>query len=251
MCGRHAKVKSVRLWAVVNADKIIRFTKVQAIARGWLVRKFLLLCGPGVLHRSDLSNDEDLVTCEEKEKQYPFDFFSFTENGKTWWFDFGTIWGWSYRSVEPTNPYTKVPLSMSTRIRLKEVWTYRRTHALPIPDETLDYVERLTGRWNVLCQIFSDNGFADVHPRTFMRINKSSLMVMFRLLACDLKIALRENNPNRERLVAFCSQMERRGYNSTTTQYTLQSAYILMIILLKQKESYEIVFMVLSALYRC
>ena len=121
LCGVHARSKAVMLWAVVNQDKVGAATRVQAWIRGILLRRRLRLGGPGVLRRTGLSNDDDLVTCESSDRQYPLDYFAFEENGKVWWFDFGTLWKWAQRSTEPANPYTKVPLSVETRTRLRKV----------------------------------------------------------------------------------------------------------------------------------
>jgi hypothetical protein len=216
-----------------------------------LVRKFLTLCGPGVLARKDLANDEDIVTCEEKETQHPHEYFSFTENGKTWWFDFGSLWVWASRSFEPSNPYTKVPLSTETRKRLREVWSYRRRHTLPIPEESMVFQERLVGRWNVICQSFVDNGFTDVHPREFLRFSKLNFITAFQILHDDLRNAMRESDPVRAIMLTRCNRMLRIAYSTPAPQYMLQTATMLMLIITEQKEPYLTLFMLMSALYRC
>ena len=94
--------------------------RAQALVRGWLLRKRLALGGPGVLRRSLVTNDEDLVTCESKETIRPFEYFGFEENGKVWCFSFPSLWKWAVRSHQPVNPYTKVPLDIETRKRMHE-----------------------------------------------------------------------------------------------------------------------------------
>ena len=248
LCGRHAKAKSVALWAVVNATKIGRIARFQALIRGWLVRRYLALCGPGVLCRKGVSNDEDVVTCEEKERQYPMDYFSFDENGKVWWFDFGTIWAWGSRSLAPTNPYTKVPLSIDVRRRLRAIWAYRRRNPMSMPSEQDTFQERLVCRWNVICQTLVDSGFVDVEPRMFVRFGKLQLITAFRFLRDDLRTSRRDPlDPQ----IMRCNRMINLCYNAETKSYMLQSAYMLMIMVVEHGDCYPFHFMLMSALYRC
>jgi hypothetical protein len=252
VCGRHAKSKAVILWATVNARKISKFSKVQACVRGWLVRSRLRQGGPGVLRRADLSNDEDIVTCEEKERQHPFDYFAFTENGKTWWFHFDSLWSWTTRSLTPSNPYTKVPLTAETRTRLRAMWAYRRRHRISLVEEPTRFEERLTNRWNVICQTLADNGFdGSIEPRIFLRLTKLNFITAFRFLQGDFRVAMRETDPARSIQLARCDRMIRIAYSTEARVYALQSSYMFMLLITEQKESYTTLFMLLSALYRC
>lgn len=122
LCGSHARAHTTVLWADANASKTACIIKIQAFVRGGLLRKRLRLNGPGVLYRSGLANDEDLVTCEDKERQDPLTYFAFNENGKVWWFDYATLSNWVYRSNIPLNPYTKVPLDIDTKRRMFQIW---------------------------------------------------------------------------------------------------------------------------------
>ena len=67
LCGRHAKCKTITLWADVHKKRGDGMIKTQALVRGWLLRKRLALGGPGVLSRKQTTNDEDLVSYESKE----------------------------------------------------------------------------------------------------------------------------------------------------------------------------------------
>jgi hypothetical protein len=81
LCGKHAKVKNLRLWKDVNNldDKAVI---IQKVWRGHSVRDWLRIAGPGVLNRSVCHNDEELVTMDEKKSVNPFDYFAFEEGGK-------------------------------------------------------------------------------------------------------------------------------------------------------------------------
>jgi len=219
------------------------------VFRGWMLRKRLWLAGPGVLCRKNLANTEDVVTCEEN--VHPMEYFAFVENDKTWWFEFSTIWAWCQRSHQPVNPYTKVPLTAETRRRLREMWAYRRRHNEPIPPEANTFEERLRGRWNIMCQAFEDNGFVDVHPNQFMRLNKSNLAVAFRFLRADLQVSMRKTDAMFDKFMSWTHRGIQNAYQLSTVQYLLQSSYVLMLMTCMPVDPYITIFTILSALHRC
>ena len=238
------------LW-VEAFPKTPALVRCQARIRGWLIRKRLALAGPGVLCRKDLVNDEDLVTCETKERLHPMDYFAFEEAGKVWWFAFPTLWTWCRQSIVPSNPYTKVALSPDTRRRLREMWAARHRKTQPVPVESLNPLERLRHRWNILTQMFQDNGFADIHPNEFMRFGGGDCLTMFSLLHQDLLVVLSDRDPHREAILRYCRRAIHSPPSLPSGQYILQSSYILTLILLIPKNPYSLVFSVLSAFYRC
>jgi hypothetical protein len=245
VCGRHAKSKVVRLWADVNRDRLVRFTKVQALYRGWCVRKVLVLAGPGVLKRAGCVNDEDLVTTEAKDRQYPFDYFGIEEAGKVWWFDFATVWEWTIRSVTPSNPYTKVLFAHSDLARLRKLHLYRRRHKLPVPAPSRDLRENIVRRWTVLAHIFRSFGFDDTHPEQFANLTHTNMRVAFRFLVDDIRAMTKPN----WRLLAICSRGVSTAYTSNAA--CLINSINMLTIALTDSRSYDVVFLLLSALYRC
>lgn len=251
LCGRHARSRTPVLWADVHRSSGRSVEKLQALVRGWLLRRRLLLAGPGVLKRVGLTNDEDLFTCESKDRQDPLDYFAFDEAGKVWWFAFSPFWQWCVRSHAPTNPYTKVPLSQETRQRLWDCWSFRLRCREILPDEPPTYTERLHCRWNVLSQLFDGFGFEGVHPTNFLELTKADYVSMFILLRPDLEIVLPPHDPFRDRALLLC----KRNVNTATVlpqgQYLLQSAYTLLILMSLHKSSYSMAFSILSALLRC
>jgi hypothetical protein len=250
LCGTHARAKHVTLWTEAHEDKTLKLRKAQALIRGWLVRKRLKLAGPGVLCRKNLANDEDLETCQEANRQHPFDYFAFEENGKVWWFDFNTLWKWCLRSVNPTNPYTKVQLTPETRKRLRANWSYRMRHRLDRPDEPNTFDERLMGRWNIICQLFSDYGFGEMDPRMFMHLRKSEYNILFRFLRDDLEIVFSNNSSTKRFALAQCNRMTYVLGHLATNVYILNSSNAIMTMLLFAKDPYILAFAILSALYR-
>lgn len=243
LCGKHAKSKTVVLWADANRSLSAKLVRIQALIRGWLIRKRLQLGGPGVLSRKGLANDEDLETCEESSREDPFTYFAFEESGKIWWFSFQTIWKWCIRN--PTNPYTKVPLSSDTRKRLRAMWYYQRRNKLPLPKAPAQFGERNQAYWNVILQTFEDYGFGQVAMS--INIPKHAYNTMFRLLRDDIEVTM-TNKAAKERVDKHIRTVLLS--TSPLQLYLLQCAYTLMVILMIPKDPYELAFTVLSALYR-
>jgi hypothetical protein len=248
LCHRHVRSKTVTLWSEqFNASNII---KIQAFIRGWILRKYLKLCGPGVLKRSILTNDEELVSCESKNELYPFEFFSFEEAGKIWWFDFDTIWKWCVRSRTPENPYTKVPLTVATRKRLRQLWAYRKLHGMFVPIESNVYGERVEGRWNIICQVLEDNGFIDIHPNIFSRMNRRDYHVVSQFVIEDIRVSLPKTHSYYNLFLKFLTRLIHASSSVNAVQYILQSTQLYMLMLCLPKDPYILAFTLMSGLYR-
>ncbi len=241
MCRRHAGARVAVLWKEVHkASPVVR---MQALVRGWLLRRRLVLAGPGVLFRKDLVNDEDVFTCESKDRQYPLNYFAFEEAGKIYWFDAASLWQWTSRSVSPLNPYTKTPLTNDTRKRLRE-WGWR--NRVSFDSDTIN--DKMSRRWNVIVQIFRENGFVDTHPEQFSNFDISDYRTMFVFLERDLQIVLPEKDINRARLLRIC----RRGQKGDDTDVApVHKVFLLFHMLSIPKDPYVLVFSILSAFIRC
>lgn len=241
LCGRHARTRAPVLWLDLHrASPVIR---LQALVRGWLLRRRLALAGPGVLRRKDLVNEEDLFTCESKDRQYPLDYFAFEEASKVYWFDATSLWQWASRSVTPVNPYTKTPLPNDVRKRLRE-WGWRNRVAF----DTNTIQDKMTRRWNIIVQIFRENGFVDTHPQQFSNFDISDYRTMFVLLERDLQIVLPEKDMHRARLLRMCRQGQR---GDDTTAHPFTRVFLLLRMLSIPKDPYILVFSMLSAFMRC
>jgi len=243
VCGTHVKAKNVRRWKDERVDDV-RVVLCQSVARCWSLRRHLRLAGPGVLKRSVVANDEDVITYTDKSKIHPLNYFAFEENGKVWCFEFGSIWSWMSRSAVPLNPYTKVPLSLDTRRRLRELWYTRAVKRMPHMIESSPVEERIEHRWNILCQVFFDNGFVDATTDQFYGLPRSSYVAVFRMVHNDL-----EANQRMERALclAMLTPVIMEKNNPT---YIMNALRILLRILLTQREPYNTVFIVMSALFR-
>jgi hypothetical protein len=242
---------SVVLWKDIHSKRYAGLPKLQAWIRGWMLRKRLQLAGPGVLRRTGLMNDDELITGIEKERQSPLDYFAFEENGKIWWFSFSSMWTLCSNTFVPTNPYTKVPFSNETRKRLREIWFYNMRHRLPQPEESRVYNDRMERRLNVLCQIFVENGFLDVHPTNFTDFQKSDYASAFEFLIRDIEVVFPAKDSFRSRAMGRCDHMRNLNRSSHSENYILQSPFTFLYLLSLHKDAYKMAFSILSALYRC
>lgn len=250
LCGRHARMRSPVLWTTANTSRVLPIVKIQSCMRGWLLRKRLSYAGYGVLHRNGLANDEDIITYASKDRVHPMDYVSFEENGKFWWFEFGSLWTWCMRNAQPTNPYTKVPLSSDVRKRLRTIWGYKRRHREELPAESQIFEERLRHRLNVLTQHFADYGFDGVDPETFLRFSKADYITLFVLLHRDIETVIPESDPFRQRIATTCSIRTRVAPAVQNSQFILQCISALLHIITLYRDPYIITFSILSAFYR-
>ena len=243
LCGRHIKMKNATLWVDLHRNsKIYRF---QALWRGWRLRHFFKLCGPGVLKRDSLANDEDVVTCIEKEKQNPFDYFGILENDKIWWFDFATVFDWCTRSVSPTNPYTRTPFTHDDLMRMHKLYLLRKRRNMTTPPESKLFNVRILRRWCAVAHLLRYYGFEDVHSEALSGLMPNNLVAFFRLLHADL-ISL--NRPP-QRTLHICTQGILKS-SLPAYNYILVSTTLIQLMILETK-SYDVVFLIMSALFRC
>ena len=250
LCGRHARMKDPELWVAFHPTPPI--TKVQALFRGWLVRNRLSHAGFGVLSRKGLANDEDIITFNEKERVHPMDYISFEENGKHWWFEFGSLWTWCMRNYTPVNPYTKVPLKAETRKRLRAIWGYKKRNLEPVPLESEVFIDRVRHRLNILTQHFADYGFVEVYPEHFIDFTRNDYKTMFILLNRDIETVIPASDPFRGRIAMLCGN---RAFAPNVFQkdtlFILNCLNTLLHIITFYRDPYTITFSILSVLYRC
>lgn len=254
LCGRHAKCKHPVLWTEVNILKYKGLARIQARIRGWLVRRRLVLHGPGVLCRdSSLANEDELVSGEEKGRVHPFEYFAFYENGKVWWFSFESLWKWCSTNAVPVNPYTKVPITIEARRRLRALWAYRQRHKLPLPPDTKLHEERMWNLWNIICQIFEDCAFESSggFDRTSLsKLTPVQYSMLFRILRDDLRIGLPRGNEIAVKYIEWCNRRMKTITQYPPRTYCLHCAYTIMYMMMRLKDPATIGFLILSALYR-
>lgn len=255
-CGKHARVKNTRLWAD-NSNLNETVIPIQKIWRGYRIRNILHLAGPGVLNRKLCHNDEELVSMEEKKTVSPLNYFAFEESGKNYWFDIRSIIEISVTNINPTNPYTRTPLTIETRQRLRKLTIKRIRSGLPIlhTKQEKSYSEITTQSWITICQIIVENGFFDMSPNYFTFLNKTQLNIFVNLIYQDMIIWSLEHKDKNSLRYRYIKLLKRLGVHTSSHQSTQQySSYIiskiLLAILTDYPEPYPICFIIMSSLHR-
>jgi len=256
LCGKHAKVKNLRLWKDVNNldDKVII---IQKNWRGYLVRNWLKIAGPGVLNRSVCHNDEELVTMDQKNSVNPFDYFSFEEKGKVYWFDVRSISESCMLKVEPLNPYTREPLTIETRRRLRQICIKRHRKNLDnmhsvSTRRSID--EIILSTWTHVCQIITENGFFDISPLYFTSLNETRLLIFNTIIRNDLNAWAAEHTSKLSRRHRYVFWMKRLIGEFSTEADSRRLIYltgrVLVTILNDCSDNYGVCFIIMSALHR-
>ena len=238
-CGKHSKMNNPKLWICPN--KIyISIIKIQKVWRGYKIRNRLKLGGPGILNRKICHNDEELYTFEDKNKQDPLNYFAFEENSKVWWFGLDMMIKWAFES--PTNPYTKEPLSIETRKRLRELYD------LNFYNGTIKLNNDTHSKCIILSQIMQEEGFDDVNYTRFEYISRLSLVRFTETIIRELEVKLKDPKHIFINLLGKC--LKNQYYFPSNNEFIIfQYTSILIYILRSFKEKFDICFIIMSALY--
>jgi hypothetical protein len=249
-------MKNPRLWSDANISKVIPVVRIQKLWRGWVIRNMIKTAGPGVLKRSECHNEEDVVTCIEKDKVHPLDYFSFTEDGKIFWFDFRSIYQISLDKAQPENPYTRRQISLCDRNRLRDCIRYREYYRKePLfhdPGYLADPNRVLAMRWTLICQMLEESLFIDLNPMLFLALNRSQLWEFTALLRDSLKTwALEHKDMTSRRYVYFLwvhTSWKRQTLEvASTNQVCFYLGACLLKIMKDCKRPYDLCFKILSA----
>lgn len=242
-CGKHVKIKNPRIWTEVN-NVIPKVVNIQRIWKGYFLRKKLQYAGLGVLKRSVCQNDEELISLESKEKQDPLDYFSFEENGKIWWFSISTLVRIVFETMNPLNPYTRQPISVETRRRLRDVCRMRN---IKIQNT------RSSSIWLHVCQILEENGFESVNPILFQSLSRPQFMTFLILLKNDIE-ALQSESPKNlyYQTILEVTKHVLRKYTPFSGQVdaSTKTAILLYNCLRKIPNPYPVCFAIMSAYTR-
>lgn len=256
LCGKHVRVKNLRLWKDINKldGKAI---KIQKLWKGYVIRSWLEFSGPGVLKRSVCHNEDEIVTLDEKYKISPLDYIAFEENSKVFWFDIRSLVEICKRSLRPTNPYTREPLSHDTRQRLRKLCVRRYTRKLPNSHNSqinTSFEERLKCQWLYVCQIMEENGFSDMSPMYFTTLSRLQLFIFISFIHKDLLSWACEHESRQSRryeyLNIFKKLVKTYGPNINSQRFSLLIGRAITSILNDCPDNYSICFMIMSSLYR-
>jgi hypothetical protein len=219
----------------------------------------LKLAGPGLINRSLCVNEDELMSLEPIKNVEPFDYFGFEENGKVYGFDIRTVFDGMNRCLKPINPYTRQPLAIEDRKRLRNLYTYRIRCKLPLNYENnvLKTTESIImNRWQQISQICEENGFTDpqINPNFFLQKSKIELYTLLRLIYNDMKVWANEHKDNRSRRFYYAfwilNILNKYPATQSTSEYCFYVSTILLTILYDSVEPYTPCFIIMSALYR-
>jgi hypothetical protein len=253
-CRRHVKVKVPRLWAVINNVDPCAIM-IQKVWRGYSVRNWIRLAGPGAINRTKCHNDEELFTLDGKMSVSPFSYFAFDEAGKIYWFDIRSLSQHCLKTM--TNPYTRQPLTIENRKRLRKLSIMRHRRKLPYIHESsqqTDINQVITEIWTSISQIIEENGFFDVNPRTFSSLNRSQLYVFLLMISNDLKAWAVEHNSkysSRHKYFVWTWKILKLFTPAThPLKIQFMVAKVLLNILYDGIAPYNVCFIIMSSLYR-
>uniref|UniRef100_A0A6C0EQ77 Uncharacterized protein n=1 Tax=viral metagenome TaxID=1070528 RepID=A0A6C0EQ77_9ZZZZ len=256
LCGKHARVKNPRLWKDVN-NLDCKAVSIQKIWRGYAIRSWMKLAGPGVLSRSICHNDEELVTFDDKKSVKPFDYFAFEENGKIYWFDVRSLAENSLLTLQPINPYTRELLTIDTRKRLRYICV--RRHRKKIENlhnsgrkQSVD--EIISSTWIYICRVIEENGFHDMSHLYFTALNRTQLYIFTIMLRQDMVAWAAEHTSKQSRRHRYIYWLKRLTDEYMTgidgLRLSFITARVLTTILNDSPEEYQICFNIMSALHR-
>jgi len=254
-CGKHAKSKTKRIWSEIN-DLHPKAILISKIWKGYTLRNRLKLAGPGVLNREKCHNDDELVSLDPKNKLHPLEYFAFEEAGRIWWFDIRSIIGCLNAAFIPLNPYTRQPLTIDTRRRLRIIFRYRlrnrlETHHSSPPQRSLLEMENCV--WLDVCQVLVENGFEDIVPNYFLRMNRTQQFVFVYYVLNDLGF-LSSENPKISKwkrcLVSLKTFRKEIMPRQTPFNISVRLGLILSVLFHEIAEPYPFCFIIMSALYR-
>lgn len=247
-------MRTPRMW---TDSKISAICTIQRYWRGYSVRSWLATAGPGVLKRSLCHNTEELVTLDEKTRVSPLDYFSFVETDKVYWFDIRTLAEYCVNKLTPTNPYTRQPLSIDTRQRLRKLCIRRERRKIPnVHNQILSqtYTQAAETTWITVSQILTENGFFDMSHEYFTALNRTQQYIFTVMLQQDMRAWAAEHTSPASRRHRYTYWITRilteyvDGANVDRMSHVLSR--VLLTILNDYPDPYPICFIIMSCLHR-
>lgn len=249
-CGQHARMKNPPTrWLDARASHVPNAIRIQAVFRGWRVRRRLALAGPGVLKRSLCVNEEDVVTLDEMKKIPVEDYFGWEEHGKVWGFHVLTLLQMLRGSLHPTNPYTKGDIPREARKRLRRVMYDRVRQRKNLSHSPAIASEALVIQQTNLCQNLEENGFEDFHPEMWNALSRMDTFAFLDRLSQILRGWAMEPPYRawREAYAGWVRQVARDNVHQTPWVLRWATARICNVLFAREVQPYEIAFHIVSA----
>ena len=168
--GNKNELKKRILNYMINS---IHAITIQKILRGFIVRTYIKLHGPGLFDRNKCVNSTDFLSLEDL-IEIPFEqFYSFRDNdGFLYGFDICSIYNLYKTNKENTNnPYNRKKFPDNTLNNLKKIYKYGKLLGFKTnikieydePQQHLSNEEQLNARFLTLFQTINEMGFYADH----------------------------------------------------------------------------------------
>jgi|694.fasta_scaffold122174_1 hypothetical protein len=121
-------------------------TKIQKIMRGYLIRKYNKLHGPGFKNKSVCTNTTDFFTMDPLSELPNSQFYSFKDaDGFIYGFDLLSIYNLIYKcDGQIKNPYNRLPISAANIEQFRSLLRLSRILKIPICTEIKDINEEIS-----------------------------------------------------------------------------------------------------------
>ena len=121
-------------------------TKVQKIMRGYLLRKYNKLHGPGFKNKSVCTNTTDFFTMDPLSELPNSQFYSFEDaDGFIYGFDLLSVYNLIYKcDGQIKNPYNRLPISSANIEKFRSLLRLSRVLKIPICTEIKDINEEVS-----------------------------------------------------------------------------------------------------------
>lgn len=197
------------------------------------------------------------MTFDDKKSVYPLDYFAFNEADKVYWFDVKSMVQNCMNTLKPTNPYTREPLSVETRQRLRKLSIKRIYNGIQNVHTDLSSMsgdEIIDMLWMNVCQIIEENGFFDMSIEYFTGLNRTQLYVFNQLIHTDLIAWAAEHKTRMSRRRRYIGWIHRVIHEHQKGAHERYLSYItaksLLSMLNDYPEQYPLCFIIMSAIHR-
>ena len=155
------------------------------------------------------------------------------------------------------NPFTRQPITIDVRKRIRSIYGYRLRNKLSIFYEqnlmqTKEFI--LRSRWMQIMQIMEENEFFQINPNICMALNKSQLYVIMTMIRNDVRNLANEHkskDSERYRFLRYLDTITTKYLIVETSEdYSFFVTNILLTILYYSPMPYNYCFIIMSAFYR-
>jgi len=182
--GNKERLKS-RIYNYLKDSK--NAIQIQKIIKGYFVRQYIKLHGPGLLNKKKCVNETDFYSLDELIEIPHYQFYSFKDNDEfIYGFDICSLYNYIKTQGENiVNPYNRKEFPASMITDIKKLITYCKIFKFPLEleledlTETLSPNEKLNATIVTLFSSIDDLGFY-TDPSWFINLERHHLIIFLR-----------------------------------------------------------------------